>query len=435
MKLKINFMLKTGLTGEVPVLAILNFGYKEFDITKQKNVYKPLKYYTGIKVNESDWDVEKKLPRQRNKQAELIQMETRMREIFTYLDANGTLTSQELKNELDTKLKGKSTTTLKRVRIVDFIETEILNCTSLRNTTKVAYKDLSNRLVLFEKRIGKSLYSNDFNEDVYKLFIEEVRLKVNRQNTVWSIFKNLRATLIRIEKKYKISIFRPTLQLTGTDKIRFLTEDKVYLDYHQIQKIIDYKPTEERLKNAKLMFLTLLFTGCRYSDVHKVIPQHEYSKDGITFMYARFMTQKNDKEVIVPILKPLMNAIDDNGGKMAIKTTETAFNLYVKELINKCGIKDEFTLSYSDSYGKKQFETKAFNDFVSSHTGRRSFITNLINFIPITILTKITTHELKDTSIIFGYNKISLLENTVQFVRELARLRTSHKEHFIFDLV
>ena len=39
MKLKINFTLKTGAEGEIPVLAIMNFGYKEFDALKQTFVY------------------------------------------------------------------------------------------------------------------------------------------------------------------------------------------------------------------------------------------------------------------------------------------------------------------------------------------------------------------------------------------------------------
>mgnify|MGYP006966086113 CR=1 FL=1 len=51
MKLKINFMLKTGIEGEIPVLAIMNFGYKEFDVMKQTYSYKPLRYYTGVKVD------------------------------------------------------------------------------------------------------------------------------------------------------------------------------------------------------------------------------------------------------------------------------------------------------------------------------------------------------------------------------------------------
>jgi integrase len=435
MKLKINFTLKTGIEGEVPVLAILNFGYKEFDVSKQKNIYKPLKYYTGVKVNKSDWNPISKLPNQKSKQVELLAMEKRINEIFNYLSANGTVSNEALKAELDEKLKGKTSETVTRVRIVEFIKTDILKSSEISSRTKESYQSLAKKLGSFEQKIGKVIYSNDFDESIYKLFMEDIRKDMGRQNSVWKVFKDLRATIKRIAKKYKLQLFIPTQELSSTDKVRSINEEKVYLDFDHIEKIIKHKPTDEKMKNTKLIFLTLLFTGCRYSDVDKIKLENTYEKDGIQFNYARFFTKKNDKEVIIPILKPLMDAIKENGYKVGVKPSETVFNVNVKALIRDCGIKDEVTISFSDSYGKKQFVTKPFNEFVSSHTGRRSFVTNLINHVPVTMLTKITSHELKDSSIIFGYNKISLLENAVQFVRELARLRKTHKEHFIFDLV
>ncbi|MBI3239151.1 MAG: hypothetical protein HYZ43_09975, partial [Flavobacteriia bacterium] len=89
MKLRINFTLKTGLTGEIPVLAILNYGYKEFDVNKEKNVYKPLKYYTGIKVTKSDWDEVLKLPIKKSLQAQLLQIEKQINDVYHALSVNG----------------------------------------------------------------------------------------------------------------------------------------------------------------------------------------------------------------------------------------------------------------------------------------------------------------------------------------------------------
>ncbi|MNJ82851.1 hypothetical protein D3C87_02630 [compost metagenome] len=189
------------------------------------------------------------------------------------------------------------------------------------------------------------------------------------------------------------------------------------------------------MRDTKLIFLTLLFTGCRYSDVFKVKPEFSYSKNGVSFDYARFITQKRDVEVVIPILKPLKDAWKQNGGSIAHQYTEVAFNLNVKELIRLCEMEEKITLSFTNSRGKKEFETKPFHNFVSSHTGRRSFITNLINYVPVTILTKITSHQLKETSIIFGYNKTSLLENAVLFVKELTRLQKSNKDHFKIRLI
>lgn len=61
-QLKTNFLLKTVSAEEKPIILILNFGYKEFDTLKSKTTYKPLKYYTGIKVSKILWDKDKKLP-------------------------------------------------------------------------------------------------------------------------------------------------------------------------------------------------------------------------------------------------------------------------------------------------------------------------------------------------------------------------------------
>jgi integrase len=435
MKLKINFALKTGVTGEIPVLAILNYGYKEFDVTKQKNVYKPLKYYTGIKVTKSNWDAEQKLPTLKSQQTELLSIEKIINDVFNALDVNGEITPTNLKNALDSKIKGIESESVKRIRITDFIQSEIVEDLSIKKGTRDSYNNLRNHLIKLEKKMGKFIFTHEFDENYYQLFIDQVRAKTKRLNSVYNCYKTLRATLRRISLKYKVKVFNPTLELPQSKKVRSTTNEKIYLSYEQIQKLIDYEPENERYKNIKLIFLTLFFSGTRYSDVFKVIPEFHYSKNGIEFSYARFVTQKNNKEVIIPILKPLADAFKANGGKPAYRVHETQFNIDIKELIKKCGIEGVETLSYTDSFGQIKFETKEFSQFVTSHTGRRSFVTNLINQIPVTILTKITSHDLKDNSIIFSYNKITLLENAVLFIRELMRLQKTDKDHFIIELV
>jgi hypothetical protein len=435
MKLKINFILKAGITGETPIIAIINFGYKEFDVHSQKFVYKPLKYYTGIKVAPTEWDTVMKLPKEKSKKGDLLQIEKTINEVFQFMTQKGEVTNDKIKAELDTRIKGKTSEIVTRVRIVDFINTEILTTTTLAKKTRDRYSTLANKIEKFEGLLGKPLYSNDFNEQIYVLFMAEARKTLNKQNSIWSVFRDLRATIRRIVKKYDLVLFVPTQEISANDKVRSRVEDKVYLNIENIQQIIDFKPENDRMKNTKLVLLTLIFTGCRYSDVYKVKSEYNYTKDGISFNYTRFVTKKTDAEVIIPILKPLQDALDANGGVLNYKCSESVFNENVKELIRLCGLKENVTLSYTDAHGKKRFETKPFYQFVSSHTGRRSFITNLINHIPVTILTKITSHELKDNSIIFGYNKISLLENAALFVKELMRIQKTDKEYFKFRMV
>ncbi|MBI3238234.1 MAG: phage integrase SAM-like domain-containing protein, partial [Flavobacteriia bacterium] len=252
MKLKINFILKTGIEGEIPVLAIMNFGYKEFDITKQIYVYKPLRYYTGVKVNKSNWDSLHKLPKDKANRAILIQLEKQATEIFNYLSAHETVTPNRLKQELDIKIKGKQErAVITRVRIVDFILNDILSEQGIKPKTKESYKTLSNRIVDFEKKLGRPLFSHELTEELYNGFMETIRERSNRINTVWSIYKTLKSVLNRIARKYKLNnVFNPTKELSSKDKPRSVTEDKIYLRFDQIQEILNYEAPTEELANA-----------------------------------------------------------------------------------------------------------------------------------------------------------------------------------------
>lgn len=435
-KLKTNFILKTVLSDEKPIILILNFGYKEFDALKNKTIYKPLKYYTGIKVNKLLWDKSNKLPIEKDKLNTILNIEKTAKDVFTALSINNTVITPEIfKDKLDQKL-GKKSEAIKHIKLLEYIRQVILKSTDKRSPkTLKNYNKLANKIEGFETRKGIILTATNINEKMYLLFINDIRSQVNKLNSVWSINKNFKAVLNEISRVYHIKTFKPSIQLASSDKINSVKTDKIYLNYDQIQTIIDYKPKTEKLQNTKLIFLTLLFTGCRYSDVFKIQPNFSYSKKGISFKYTHFISTKTSTEIIIPILKPLEDAYKENDGNLPYQISSVKFNEYVKDLVELAGLDEEITLSYTNSMGKKEFEVKKLFQFVSSHIGRRSFITNLINYIPITILTKITGHSLRDKNIIFGYNKISLIDNTVLFVKELKRLSESNPEDFPIQLI
>lgn len=435
-KLKTNLILKTVSGSEKPIILILNFGYKEFDALKNKTIYKPLKYYTGIKVNKILWNKENKLPLDKNKLKEILAIEQIAKDIFSYLLINKEeITPDRFKIELDTKLN-RISATKKIINLAKYIREIILKTDNNRtaNTLK-QYTKLANKIEDFETRKNTLINADSINEELYLLFIDDIRLQMNRINSVWAINKTLKAVLNEIGRKYDIKVFKPSTQLSKADKITAVNDDKIYLSYEQIQTIIDYQPKTEKLQNTKLIFITLLFTGCRFSDVYKIEPNFTYSKKGTNFRYTHFISTKTNTEIIIPILKPLQDAYQLNNNQPPYKISAPKFNEYVKDLVELSGLDEEITLTFTNSMGKKEFEVKKLYQFVSSHIGRRSFITNLINHVPITILTKITGHSLRDKNIIFGYNKISLLDNTVLFVKELKRLSETNPNDFPIRLI
>src|SRR6186713_3178724 len=106
MKLRISFHLKSGVTGDTPIIAQLNFGYKEIDILKDATIYKPLRYYTGLKCEAHEWDNKNKLPFNSAKIGEVLEIKKKIEEIFNFLKFQGEVTNDNFKQALDEKLKG-----------------------------------------------------------------------------------------------------------------------------------------------------------------------------------------------------------------------------------------------------------------------------------------------------------------------------------------
>lgn len=437
-KLKSSFVLKKYKGEEKLVELYLNFGYKEYNTLKNKYYYKPLRYYTGVRIKKHEWDSVNKIPFNSKKLNELLNLEQTAHDIFNYLSKKDqVITPDSLRIELDRALKGGEAEVKSIIGIVDYIENEILNGENDSRSKKTlqTYRKLFGKLKQFEEKHKITVTVDNLNEELYLKFVDHLRSVLGRINSVWGELKTLKSVLNEIRRKYKVQVFNPTDELSKSDKVSQQSEDKVYFTFSQIQKIIEFEPSNERLKNTKLILLTLLFSGCRYSDVFKVQPSYQYDENGVSFRYARFIDQKTDKDIIVPILEPLEQAYEENGGNPPYRISDVKFNKYVKELCELAGLTDDVTLAYTDSHGKKQYDVKQFFEFVTSHIGRRSFITNLINFIPITILTKITGHSIKDKSIIFTYNKTSLLDNAALFVKELKRVTDANSDLFPLKLV
>ena len=433
--IKISYKLKDTRAEESAVIMMVNFGYKEYDSLKDKYIYKPLKYYTGITVKTAEWNQEEKLPNSKKLVTKLLKLEETTRKVFDYLVLeNKEITPAILKDEIDHKTKGIRKIK-HRIRIYDFIEQVILKGNSRGAGTLRNYRKLANKIKDFEEIKGKYIYVDDVNEQLWLEFKAWLQTKLGRMNSVWDILKNFKATLNEIARKHKIEVFQPAKELAKMDKVSLVLEDKIFFDFDHIQTLIEYNPETASLKNVKGILLTLLFTGCRYSDVFKIKPEYTYEKNDFSFPYARYVSEKSNEDIIVPILKPLSDFYAQNDGETPYPITDVKFNVYVKDLVKYAKIDDDVTLSYTDARGRKQYETKKFYDFVTSHIGRRSFITNLINYIPITILTKITGHRLVDKSVIFGYNKISLEENAALFVKELKRQMETNPEEFKIALI
>lgn len=437
MNVKIKRYLKNERTQLKPVIFRISFGFRETNPISGEVVYKPLVYNSYVKVSKADWDDKSSLPMSAKDSAEIMRMEGIIKNTFEYMCNNDMLiTPESMAFELDRVFDRSTKKSSDVVYIADYIENVMEKDPKRTPSNKKHYKCLKHHIQDFEKQIGSELSTKNLNKELYLAFMDKIRSLMGTANGVWKIQKDLKSTLNEIRRNFPhLTVFDPVNALKSDEKAKAVVEDKVFMNFEQIQAVLEYEPQSEKLKNTKLILIMLLFSGCRYSDVFKLIPEHEYNKDGIRFRYARFIDQKTAKDIVVPFLKPIEDALKQNKGELPYPITDVKFNLFVKELVELAELKESVTLSFTNPQGKKEHKVKRFYEYVSSHIGRRSFVTNFINYIPVTILSKITGHALTNNNVIFSYNKISLLDNAVLFIKELKRVCENNKNEFPLKLV
>lgn len=143
----------------------------------------------------------------------------------------------------------------------------------------------------------------------------------------------------------------------------------VYLTRKEIEQIIDYQPHTTIQRYVKRIFLLECMTGARKSDCERMTPENIFERDGHKFL--RYVSKKSNCEVTVPLDKRASEYLVPVS-IVEPQPTTFSFNSALQTICKRCGIKERvkvFTAG-KDASGQKW-------QFVSSHTGRRSFATNL----------------------------------------------------------
>lgn len=143
------------------------------------------------------------------------------------------------------------------------------------------------------------------------------------------------------------------------------TSQHVFLTETEIRMIMDYKPIGDNELYVKNSFLLGAITGARHSDYMTFRTQN--IKDG----WLSYVSKKTHKEANIPVSPFIAKLLAENSS-VAVKLSEPTINNIIRRICSKSGIDMEMQL-----YQKGRYITKPKYEFVSSHTARRSFATNL----------------------------------------------------------
>ena len=164
--------------------------------------------------------------------------------------------------------------------------------------------------------------------------------------------------------------------------------DTIYLDEKELQQLKDTDLSKiPHLDRVRDWFLLLAWTGSRFSDLEKVTRTD--IKDG----FITFRQQKTNNKVTIPLHPVVVEVFEKYNYSLPATISNQRFNEYIKEAAKIAEINNVETTT--KTVGGK-LNTKKFEKWeqISSHTGRRSFCTNMYKrYLPPLMIMSISGHR------------------------------------------
>ena len=364
-------------------------------------------YPTGIVINPKFWDSKsqyamqtRKFPNYPEFNTMLDNVENSAKDVFRKYRNDNQL-KEPLRNEykelLDVKFSKKA---IVEVHLIDFItlfmeqsKTRISRVGKpISASTIRIYGNVRDRLIEFQ---DEKKYKVDFDTidlNFYYAFLEFLTIDKNyTTNTIGKYIRNLKTIMYEaLERRLtENDTFKSNKFIADSEEV-----DSIYLGYDVLEELFALDLTNKpKLDNARDLFLVYCFTGLRYEDV-TTLKYDQVQEDTISLRM-----HKTQEKVVVPFNHKITRFIRDKYKDITTNSlpriiSNAKLNLYIKEV---CSLIPslELEIELSKTKGGKQIVFKEQkNRFVTVHTARRSFATNLmLDEIPVPSIMRVTGHK------------------------------------------
>lgn len=181
-----------------------------------------------------------------------------------------------------------------------------------------------------------------------------------------TINKRMDCLFTFLNKKYKITtknVEKPKLELSEQYVIRLTREE--------VKKLVNLEIEDDSLKIARDYFVFLCYTGMRFSDFYKLDKTY-YHEDTNEILFKATKTRAKCQIFVFDKAKEIGKKYDFSFRHF----TNQALNRSLKELFEKYDLfSEEITVHYMQD-GEKSLTQKK-RDFLSCHTGRKTYISIL----------------------------------------------------------
>lgn len=217
----------------------------------------------------------------------------------------------------------------------------------------------------------------------YDSFVEYLQ---NLNFTANSVGKHIRVLKLMLNEATNAGVNTSTTY----NQFHVFTEetDTIYLNEAELEQLKECDFTDSpHLDRVRDWFLLLAWTGCRFSDLEKV------GKTDIQDGFITFRQQKTNTKVKIPMHPVVMEILIKYDFNLPEPISNQKFNDYIKEVARLAEINTKETITKTIG-GELQTITSPKYELISSHTGRRSFCTNMYKRgLPTLMIMSVSGHK------------------------------------------
>ncbi len=443
-------------SGEHLIFFNLNYGYCENTNDSKRFKYIPMRISTSYKIRKEHWDEEnyranptyvRMKGKSLNDTLDKIRI-TAYAQLILFRDDGVEPEPKELKRIIEEKLGRKQKVSNDKL-LIPFIQNYINNRIDIKKETKKQYDNLVRHLKQYEQIKNTKLVLGKLTIDWYWDFFDVINKKYYEddgvyltQSTIAKDCKNLRAIFNEaIECDIEVGFNHRKKGLKINEKPKAY---ETFLTQTELQTILDSDASHMKsFTHARNYIIISSFTGLRISDMKYLndITPEPVDRNG-TRCFLFFTKIRKNKEVnkelftCIPILKPVKELLDANGGAFPKFPSEQVLRRYIKSYLKYLEF-DELTkmiIYYYNQSSKGTIQYKEKHELFSPHDCRATFITNLKQLgLHNETIEPITHPKVDAKEILNKYDKSDLVDNAIKFNNAINSINEMRKNQGLDD--
>jgi hypothetical protein len=387
----INFLIQSTKGDLVPIYIRFRNG-RQYD----------LKAKTKIFIDPMEWSAKKQAPLKPQKSDELVSVVQQMNQLRTNLMDyfhNSIKQGLSIDGEWIRRFveKGTSNPNELPIDLTGYFEYYLnIKGSEIKKTTHKKITTFKRLLENFESWAGKHYLLTEINHD-FRIKLEEYGSKMKYASRYIFDVLNYVKVISRHADRNGITVNRQFEEF----KIKRVKKDYITLSPLEIEKIENTNMPSDYLDNARDWLLISFETAQRVSDFqsfHKGLIREFVHENGDIITVLQFTQDKTEKDMALLLTKRVLRIVEKRNGNFPRSISAVNYNKYIKEVCREAGLIEivEGSKKVVNPVTKEIRKIDGFYpkyELVTSHIGRRSYVTNNRNIMPDNLIMNNTGHS------------------------------------------